>query len=300
VSEEKLTVTPLNDEPRDFLNMFGLRDRVERSNATRIVLDFTYCSFIRHTGVAFLAGLIRHSALQGKVVRIEWSSIRNHIYDSLRQNGFASAFGDLGMGPWPGTSVPFREDRKGANTPAQVMRYLREDWLGRRWVNVSAGVAAAIQSRVWEIYNNCFDHSESAIGAMSCGQLYSRQRRLGLCVADFGIGIPALVRSFLGRPRMPASETLQWAFRAGTSTKSDLTKGRGIGLNILKEFIKLNDGKLSVYSGRGQAHVTKDGESFVDGPLEFHGTMVDIRFVCDDDLYVLSSEVPSSSSAPLF
>jgi signal transduction histidine kinase len=284
-------VPPLNDEARDFLNMFALRDRVERSQSPSITLNFEHCTFIRHTGVAFLAGLIRWAATHGKTIEIEWSSVRDHIRTNLQQNGFASAFGDTTHGPWRGNSVPFREDR--IESSNDILTYLARDWLGRGWVKVSQALAAAIQGRVWEIYSNCFEHSGSSIGAMSCGQRYPKQSRLGLCVADFGVGIPEKVRAFRNRPRLSAAEAMRWAFESGTSTKPDLRKGRGIGLNLLKDFVKLNNGKLSIYSGRGQAHIDGTGEKFVDGALEFRGTMVDIRFTCDENRYLLASEVPS-------
>jgi hypothetical protein len=131
------------------------------------------------------------------------------------------------------------------------MSYLRRDWLARRWVHVSEGLAAAIQGHVWEIYTNSFEHSGSRIGAMSCGQWYPKQRRLGLCIADFGVGIPHKVGTYLKRPRMRNREALRWALESGNSTSRDVRKSRGLGLNLLKEFIRVNDGNSRFIADAG-------------------------------------------------
>lgn len=286
----RVPVHRLDDNTSDFIKLSVMRGVIERSQNKNIILDFTECSFLRHPAVAFIGGLIRHAASLGKTVTIDWPTVRQHVRNNLAQNGFASMFGDTdAIGPWRGNSIPYREDHL-EDGPA-VMEYLQTSWLGRKWVNVSDELASAIQGKVWEIYANCFEHSRSKVGVFTCGQHYPNEKRLGLCVIDFGVGIPHKVRSFLRKPHLRPEEALKWAFRSGTSTSSDKRKGRGIGLNLLKEFVELNDGQLSIYSDGGHARVTGGGEVFRRVSSPFQGTIVDIRFICDEDRYALASEV---------
>ena len=82
---------------------------------------------------------------------------------------------------------------------------------------------------------------------------------------------------------------MRWAFGSGNTT---CTGGvaRGIGLDLLKEFIRLNQGKLEMYSNDGYAIIDKDGERFENRSLAFEGTIVYITLRCDENLYRFRDE----------
>ncbi|MCP4701009.1 MAG: HAMP domain-containing histidine kinase [Gammaproteobacteria bacterium] len=65
---------------------------------------------------------------------------------------------------------------------------------------------------------------------------------------------------------------------------------RGLGLDLLKEFIQLNQGKLEIYSNDGYAIVDKDGERFMNCDISFKGTVVHITLHCDENLYQFCNE----------
>jgi len=154
---------------------------------------------------------------------------------------------------------------------------------------------------MWEIYNNAFEHSGTQIGVFSCGQHYWRQNYLILSVADFGRGIPANVRTFLRHyaeeeivAKLTGASCLRWAFQAGNTTK--VGEPGGSGLDLLKEFIRINQGKLEVYSNEGYAIIDKDGERYENRGISFEGTVVHITLRCDENLYQFrdESEAPFS------
>ena len=154
---------------------------------------------------------------------IRHHSLQDRVRVNLAQQGFLAAFGCPG-GPWTGNSIPYREDH--AIDKAGLMDYLKTKWLGRGWINVSPPLRDAIVGRVWEIYENAFEHSKSSIGLFSCGQHFPNKRRLLLTVVDFGVGIPANVRAFFGNQQIRADHALAWAFQPGTTTKPN-GMGRG-------------------------------------------------------------------------
>jgi hypothetical protein len=102
---------------------------------------------------------------------------------------------------------------------------------------------------------------------------------------------------------MSGAEALQWAFRRGNST-SVRGIARGMGLDLLKEFVKINRGQLSIFSH--DAFAVVDARSYQDkdqelvygkSPIPFAGTLANIVFRCTRHYYSFASE---TSSRPLF
>ena len=169
------------------------------------------------------------------------------------------------------------------------MDYLKVKWLGRGWVSVSPALRDAIVGTVWEIYENAFEHSFSTVGVFCCGQHYPQLHLLKLCVLDFGVGIPSSVRWFTKKETASAAAALRWAFRPGNTTKPN-GMGRGMGLDLLKEFIKVNQGELEIYSHEGYALIREGQERYLDRSTFFEGTVVNFTFKCDEAYYHLASE----------
>ena len=122
---------------------------------------------------------------------------------------------------------------------------------------------------------------------------------LKLAVVDFGVGIPATVREFFKNDprakRFSAVACLKWAFQPGTSTKADDGTGRGIGLDILKEFVHVNRGRLAIYSEDGYALIGHQKEQYGKRPTFFKGTAVNITLRCDETFYRLAEQVPAKA-----
>lgn len=179
------------------------------------------------------------------------------------------------------------------------MDYLENFWIGKGWVHVSSRLMNAIVGHMWEIYNNAFEHSGSEIGVFSCGQHFPHQNELILSVVDFGQGIPAKVRNFLSRdPRaekLTAAGCLNWAFQRGTTTKPREKGPGGLGLDLLKEFIRLNHGKLELYSNEGYGVIDSAGEHFRNLSVSFEGTVFHITLRCDETLYRFADEPADDS-----
>ncbi len=212
---------------------------------------------------------------------------------NLAQNGFLSTFGAGGR-PWLGNSVPYREDE--ILDKDALVAYLADRWLGRDWVHLSDGLRNAVAGRVCEIYVNAFEHSGSMVGVFSCGQHFPKLKSVRLTAVDFGVGIPAKVRTFAGGGRIQASAAMEWAFQRGTTTRSGHSGG-GVGLDLLKELVRLNGGALSVFSHEGYAVLYGQRELYETRPTYFPGTMVTITLRCDERHYSLIQE---KNDKPLF
>lgn len=290
MAQKIIYIPKLNDEASDFQHLFTIWSQVNNCSED-VCFDFSSCSFLRPNAVAFLGGLARLiESRKGRVV-FDWRTLSDQaVMTNLCQNGFAGTFGHPSS-KWDGNSIPYREDK--TLDMNEIMDYLTYNWIGKRWVHVSDRLRDAISERMWEIYDNAFEHSGTDIGVFSCGQHFPINNELVLSVVDFGQGIPAKIRNFLASdPRaqdLLAEDCLRWAFTKGKST---CTGGvaRGLGLDLLKEFIRLNQGKLEMYSNEGYAIIDKEGECYKRHNAFFEGTIVHITLRCDENLYHFRDE----------
>ena len=278
-----IEIPTINDSLRDFDYLFHIwRQAKAHQGQSGIILDFSKCYFLRQNAVTFLGGLIRSLQSQGKTVNIKWDTLHNNIATNLQQNGFMHVFKN-DCKPWDGNSIPYRED---VIQDECLVDYLKDNWLGKGWINIGQKLQNLIVSRVYEIYANAFEHGQSNIGVFSCGQYYPRLGVLKLTVVDFGVGIPSHVRNYLKDPGLSADESIKWAFQPGTTTRLGEVTG-GIGLDFLKQFVNLNQGKLEIFSHDGYAIIDECNESYQVRQTFFEGTLVNITLKCDESYYYL-------------
>lgn len=284
---QTLYLSTLNDKPSDFNSLFNIWDQYH--NAQNLHIDFSSCGFLRQNAVAFLGGMIYNIRSRGGKVSVDSDSMSSEISANLAQNGFLSAIGE-DASSWIGNSIPYRHDLS-CNTNS-ITRYLKERWIGRDWIHVSDTLADDITSNVWEIYVNAFEHSCSPIGVFSCGQYFPNIKELTLTVVDFGIGIPGSVREYLESINytddISNNKALELAFQDGFTTKPQ--SPRGIGLEMLKEFIQLNEGRMDVYSHDAHGIILNGRERYIERNAFFKGTVVNITLKCDEVYYYSEEE----------
>lgn len=282
-----LLLPTINDDPTDFDKIFSIWNLYK--GETKVVIDFSNCTFIRQNGVVMLGGLITHINKNGGEVFLKMDTLLPAVEANLSQNGFFEAMG-FHVSPWLGNSIPFRRDL--ISDPSNIIHYLEEKWLGRGWVQISPELSYEIVGNVWEIFTNAFEHSYSDLGVFSCGQFFPQKKELTLAVFDFGIGIPHSVRDYFfqkGDNREISDEqALEISFQSGFSTKPK--KSRGVGLSILKDFVMVNQGKLNIYSHNGRAQISSEGAFFTHRKTNFSGTAVNITLKCDNKYYYLRKE----------
>ncbi|MBE9102331.1 hypothetical protein [Vacuolonema iberomarrocanum] len=260
-----------------------------------IRVNFHYCIFLNHTAVACLGGLARLVESRGGQVIFDWETLPGAIQANLAQNGFLFEFG-CDQFPWDGNSVPYWSGCK--HDATLIGEYLQYKWLGKGWMSVSKALREAITGQVSEIYLNAYEHSQSEVGVFSCGQHYPTLETLHLTVVDFGIGIPSSVRSLPKNAPLNSLESLSWAFQSGTTTIQGAVS-RGLGLNLLQEFITRNHGSLTVFSNDSCVTVDDNGVRYEDRSIIFCGTLFNIALRCDERYYCLASEM-ALSEEPLF
>jgi hypothetical protein len=262
---------------------------LKNTKAAEVVLDFSKCKFLGHHAVTVIGGLAYWlSEKMASSLMLDTTTLEAKIYQNLNQNGFLQHLGQ-GSEPWDGNSIPFRHDHKFQQD--ELIQYLGDKWLGKGWIRISNELKSYIISTVLEIYLNAFEHGGSEFGVFSCGQYYPQRRRLQLTILDFGVGIPHNVRTFRDDHTPSAQKAIEWSLRKGNSTRPLPDTARGLGLDGMSRFIRVNKGKLQIYSHDGYVKLSQNPPKYGGQTYPFQGTIVNINLVCDETYYCLSSEL---------
>jgi hypothetical protein len=265
-----------------------LRDTIPPG--ANVAFDFSLCGRLPLNAVVFLGGLATLIRNQGGTVKARPQTMKRKLREELEENGFLAHLG-IGNGVFATGALPFEHHAK--LDKSRVMHYLEHKWLGGGIIKLSEELRTAIMGNTWEVYQNAFDHSDTPIGIVNCGAFDKKHRRLQLSVMDFGVGIPENIRRH--RPPQPIDPrgAMRWAFANGTSTKAETVGySRGLGLHLLKEFVKVNSGFMEVFSNEGYARISKGGESYRRRSFNFKGTLVHISLSADEAFYCFDHEAP--------
>lgn len=169
--------------------------------------------------------------------------------------------------------------------------YIQNDWLSDQRINISQELKSLISSKISELFVNAYGHGINKfnlpIGIVSCAIYDQENKILTLSIFDFGGGIVERVNSFLKEnkhPELDSVDAMNWAFSRHNSTKTDSKADipRGLGFDLLREFISVNSGEFEVYSNDCYSFVDEAGRyntSKID--FNFSGTLVTISINCD-------------------
>ena len=214
------------------------------------------------------------------------------VKKKLRKNRFLTRYRYEPLRAARRTAMPFRRLRLLSGQGA-FENYV-EQWLGRKGMpEMSKKARKAFKRKVFEIYQNAVIHSESDIGVFVCGQSFRRKKRLDFTIADAGIGIRETVRRYFENDRIGSVGSMRWALAPHHTTKRDRLPG-GLGLQLLKEFTRMNGGKIQIASRFGFYKYSHGDENFRKMSADFPGTAVTIEVnTADESTYVLSDEIAS-------
>ncbi len=198
----------------------------------------------------------------------------------------AGLFGSVHQRPRPSV-IPLTPFRAGESTRFDL--YARKGLETKGLPAMSRQLADRFFLGIHELFANFEIHSQSSRGALACGQLYPQLGRVEMTLVDHGIGIPAEImrRGYAPTPQA----AIAWAMSGTNTTRAGDVPG-GLGLKILREFIGLNGGELTIAS---QGGFWREAAGRVDmRPLShpFPGTAVTIVVnTKDSQSYRLTNEV---------
>ena len=270
------------------------RDVVHSSNP--IILDLSNVREFDENLCAALGVLISHWKHSGRSVMLD-TRAEVEILAGFKRNGFLSevhlprSWYDLLALFSPDRSI----DADRANNQVECIPYKRFNRLDTNaqaeyvenlinshwWPEMSVGVKGALADCILEVFNNAQEHSESETGVFVCGHIgKAGQRSMKVTIADAGIGFRRKIENALDK-KMQSGQAIAWGMKEGNTVRQG--NPGGLGLTILKEFIRKNDGRLIVVSDRGSWELSSDkGERHMEHNTSFPGTLVTIIVNTED------------------
>lgn len=253
-----------------------------------LTVDFSKTSIVDGNLAAALGAIL--DKLVGEGFTILLSSPRSKkVRQVLSRNHFFQA--------WKvNTNTEDRENyidykRFKSNDSASFKQYIDEGLIHKqKFPQHTELVAEYIIENIYEIYTNAIMHGRTDF-VYSCGEYNELKHILEMTIVDCGLTIPGNVNNyFRSKQQCQCSDcdAINWAFVEGNTTKN--IPG-GLGLAILRDFIKMNDGSIQVVSGCGmiEIHGNEVEQFLLD--VEFPGTIVNMKFNFDDKKgYFMTSE----------
>lgn len=281
--------------------------------------NFNKCAFLDQNAVAILGGLVRYIdayrkskntkarnfykrlLLPPNQLTFQIESMSQTLLRHLTSNQFLPHITKQANLALPREdSIGYKQHMDYMDTN-EIADHLNYHWLSDERISISPTLKQSIVSRMLEIFLNAYGHGVeknhiSGLGVTSCGQYFKNSKKLKLTVVDFGCGIISNVKTHFSatNPNLDDASAMKWALEMGNSTKTDsldMNIPRGLGLDLLRDFVRINGGTLSVYSNSCCAKVDKKGNygvSELKNP--FAGTIVNIAIICDDRHYKFISE----------
>ena len=150
-----------------------------------------------------------------------------------------------------------------------------------------------INKSIFEIFNNANIHGQCE-HVFSCGQYFPFKRRLLFTIADLGNTIKRNVNAYLNQS-FTGSDAIRWAVEEGNTTKTGTIPG-GLGLSLIRDFLKLNNGRIQIVSSCGYWEERKGAIFAKEFENVLMGTIVNLDITINDQSsYVLASEVDPNS-----
>ncbi len=144
---------------------------------------------------------------------------------------------------------------------------------------------------IFEIYQNSVMHS-GADKIFVCGQYYFNKGRMALTMVEIGTTFKQNVSRYKKEySNYTGSQSIEWAVKSGNTTKKENETG-GLGLDLIREFLKLNRGKLQIKSAEGYWEEKKGVTFAQNSKYPFGGSIVNIEFnLRDSNIYYSSEEI---------
>lgn len=171
-------------------------------------------------------------------------------------------------------------------------KYINEQLLSLEDLpNMSDLLKKKINKSILEIFNNAHTHGLCEY-VFTSGEFSEKEKKLRFTIADLGKTIRKNVNEYFNSGnKLGGKDCIKWAVEEGHTTKKGNIPG-GLGLSLIREFLRLNKGGIQIISSNGYWE-EKNGSIFEKDILNrFLGTIVTLEFNLNDNKsYVMTSEL---------
>jgi hypothetical protein len=252
----------LRSDSRGFESLGELHEKFSKFVDADITLGLSKLEWLDSHMAGPMRVVVCHAEARGNVVI--FARPRRGPEMVLRRNGLLPG-GDLDEHR---NAIPLRQFT--LQEYLAFSRYAQQHLARAETPRMSDALTNKFYEGIDELFSNSALHSRSSQGVFVAGQFYQKQHRLSFTITDSGQGIPGAVRA-AGHP-MSDPKAVAWAMQNLHTTRQDDIPG--LGLKILRDFIRLNGGKLVVASNGGFWCQNDHGLEILKLSSEFPGTAV--------------------------
>lgn len=277
----ELVLEDLTCSPIGLTALGGYASAVQRNYGKKIIVDCSLVRWIDGNMAAALSAIGLAAALNDTL--IEFRNLDGRVRNVLERIGLFP-----GRRPPHKSCIPLKHF--GLGEGKTFASYTSQEFARQEMPIMSAALRQKFFEGLDELFNNATIHSLSTVGIFASGQAYPQKSVLDFSISDLGIGFKANVEKFL-KQEIGACQAIAWAMEENTTTRSGDIPG-GLGLAILKEFVELNRGRLTIFSDYGYWNLSAAGIKMLDLKSRFPGAFINLEVdFSDPNIYVLDGEV---------
>jgi hypothetical protein len=256
-----------------------------------IQLDFKHNTWFEANLCAALGGLINKAGENfNQITLVNLPPQQENIFS---RNHFLASFGGYRIEDFNNTTIKYRRNK--LQDDKLIKEFLDRELIDKPdFPKLSTAARGEIIRSIFEIYSNAVIHGACEY-VYSCGQFYPNKRppRIDFTIVDIGRTIKGNVSTYL-RKEISGIEAIEWALQENNTTKpKEKNIPGGLGLKIICDFTRLNNGKVQIVSSDGCWQLSHGKEQSLKLNNSFPGTLVNLEFNLDDQsFYYLTEEKP--------
>lgn len=281
-----ISLPPIRSDFQGFTTLVNLAERVNSLEYSPIALDMSAANWVDANMCAPLGAILYRASHQLNMVRFE--HLTERVQKIFQKNGFLGFYGHAKKADEWGTAIQYQsfETKDDRFFGAYIERHFKNKAIPE----MSEALRKKFWESIFELFSNAVIHSKTELGIFTCGQYFPNKKHIDFAIADLGIGISQTLIDKKGL-NLPPEEAIDWAMEGRNTTKTGSIPG-GLGLKLLREFIRLNRGRIQAVSFTGYWEQCADGAIVKKTlPYPFPGTVVNIEInTADTNSYILSTE----------
>lgn len=280
--------TSLKTDIDGFGFLSGFHEKTKKRKHYKV--DFSNCTWMEANLCAILGASIHLNSLNGSKFTLTNLIEKSFIKNTFLNNGFLEFIQNEKTRTFQHSGVPFASyDMK---NEADFEQYIYKYILSTQKIpNMSDGTKKKIFRSIFELYQNSVMHSD-ADQIYVCGQYFLTKGRLALTMVEFGRTFKSNVQQHKRKfANYTAHECIKWAVESGNTTKKETNAG-GLGLDLIRDFLRKNEGKLQINSAEGYWEEKKGHIFAQECNFNFPGSIVNIEFnLRDNSSYITKEEI---------
>lgn len=266
-----------------FLN--ELLFKVQYLDYNKVVLNFGKTVWFEANLVSILGTAINHAINNNK--KVEITKISASIESVFRKNGFLSYYGLSDEVDVYDSTIKYKIFN--VNRVEEFANYISDEVIPKIKMTIDKPIEKSLISSLNEVFVNVGQHAQSN-SVYTCGQYYYKNKKVAFTIVDLGKTIPSNIKPILQSYDINDASAINWATKYGNTSRKDDSVG-GIGLYIIDEFLKDNNGVFQIVSGSGFWEKDHGVNTMYEMNCSFPGTIVNIITKLENTTFNWNEEI---------